>query len=108
MSLTWEPKTINGRPTEEVLAMLRDEISYENEAAFQVLSRGLPRYPFHHARAGIKDGDVCVMGFAGEAGEKVVLSLSPWRDKIKYVSGSTKLPLYRRHGDLYYWYEYLP
>ena len=103
-----ELKTINGRPTEEVLAMLRDVISHENEAAFKSLAVGCLVIPSIMQGLGIVDGDVCAMGFAGEAGEKVVLFEPMEVDKIKYVSGSTKLPLYRRHGDLYYWYEYLP
>ena len=100
-----ELKTINGRPTEEVLAMLRDVISHENEAAFKSLAVGCLVIPSIMQGLGIVDGDVCAMGFAGEAGEKVVLFEPMEVDKIKYVSGSTKLPLYRRHGDLYYWYS---
>ena len=103
-----ELKTINGQPVEEVLGKLRDVIPHENEAGFKSLAVDYLLIPAIMQGLGIVAGDVCHMGFAAEQWEKVIALRPVEMDKVKYVQGSTKLPLYRRHGNLYYWYEYLP
>ncbi|NMB16463.1 MAG: peptidase S41 [Firmicutes bacterium] len=100
-------ETINGKPMEKVLAELRGVISHENEASFKCLAVEYLLIPPIMQGLGIVD-DACQMGFADHQGEKVVVVSPADVDKIKYILGTTERPLYRRHGDLYYWYEYLP
>lgn len=104
--------TIDGKPTDEILAALKPVISHDNESSFRYLATHYMVAPYILRGLGISDGNEITMGFVSETGDEVAVTMqSRCYENIRYLEDFNKSPnrpLYLRNPGLNYWYEYLP
>lgn len=104
--------SVNGIPVADVLAMVRDVVSCDNEAGFKYFATTYMVIPWVLRGLGITDSDEITLGFTDDYGQSTLVTMQPQPvESIEFLapfSQVARLPLYMRNPGLYYWYEYLP